>query len=587
MAVVPSLLIITLGAIHALADEAGRCRAGSVDAACTASQWVSGSHLLQTNSMKSDIVKQTLVEEFVGQQLAQTESTVNTLESLMKLGLSGKIHALGIRSRSRSSQEACASRAAMHNVSASCAAVACALMECETQGAMENATDGHSPDKSRDCMQDQNLTAPDGVCRGQMCQVIVELTMLGETTFSEVLGPECLPDKCENLEGLSSWVTALAQEEMETEGAGDATIVVKIELHHGNGGGGSNGGSNGSGQIECEWETEETCFDETWAVSGCAPWSEGCPCTDGEVKCGASDEWPGFCTAICCDWETEQSCHDENWKVTGCALWSEGCPCADDEVKCGVSEGYGGWCQPEQAICCDFESEEVCYDNNWVPVGCAPFSGDGCPCADGEVKCGQKEDFGGWCQPEQAICCDFQTEEMCYNEYWEPSGCEPLSGGGCPCADGQLKCGQEEDFGGWCQPAEAICCDYQIEDWCWDNSKFEELCVAKGACDYNWGKLEPEPEPENDTGVVMAQQGVGRTSEHASRGKGKGHGKSRGGKTEGKYSPRKYNGAQMSQQGVGHTSEHASGGKGKGYGKSHVKGKHEMKGKNKGKSNLR
>ena len=39
-----------------------------------------------------------------------------------------------------------------------------------------------------------------------------------------------------------------------------------------------------------------------WEETGCAALDEGgCPCPEGQVKCGAMPEWdyPGFCTEHC------------------------------------------------------------------------------------------------------------------------------------------------------------------------------------------------------------------------------------------------------------------------------------------------
>jgi len=38
---------------------------------------------------------------------------------------------------------------------------------------------------------------------------------------------------------------------------------------------------------------------------------------------------------------------------------------------------------------CDWMTEETCFDDDFNPVGCAKWEDGGCPCRDGETKCGE------------------------------------------------------------------------------------------------------------------------------------------------------------------------------------------------------
>lgn len=52
----------------------------------------------------------------------------------------------------------------------------------------------------------------------------------------------------------------------------------------------------------------------------------GCPCSPGEVKCGESRFSSGFCTTLCCDWETEETCYDSSLDPVSCKKYTDG-PC--------------------------------------------------------------------------------------------------------------------------------------------------------------------------------------------------------------------------------------------------------------------
>jgi len=95
----------------------------------------------------------------------------------------------------------------------------------------------------------------------------------------------------------------------------------------------------------------------------CAPLSSGgCPCPEGETKCGVSATADGgvtgYCTTMCCDGDDEQTCYDDDYEPAFCALIVEGgCPCPDGKVKCGATEDWAGYCTE---VCCE-EEEEACY----------------------------------------------------------------------------------------------------------------------------------------------------------------------------------------------------------------------------------
>lgn len=52
---------------------------------------------------------------------------------------------------------------------------------------------------------------------------------------------------------------------------------------------------------------------------------------------------------------------DENFKfhVTSCASKEEGCPCLEGQRRCGPNETPSGLCSP---ICCDSSTEVYCLE---------------------------------------------------------------------------------------------------------------------------------------------------------------------------------------------------------------------------------
>jgi len=210
----------------------------------------------------------------------------------------------------------------------------------------------------------------------------------------------------------------------------------------------------------CDYLTEETCYDDSGVASSCAPISEGCPCPEGQEKCGGDEYYAGYCTTLCCN-KNEETCYGEDGNAESCvAIADGGCPCPEGQVKCGASTTLGyeypGYCTE---ICCD-ATEELCYSDadSWYPrpTSCAKIADGGCPCPEGQVKCGSSEYYAGYCT---ALCCDSDSE-TCYDENWDADSCAPISEGGCPCAEGEVKCGANTtagyEYAGWCT---SLCCE--------------------------------------------------------------------------------------------------------------------------------
>ena len=81
-------------------------------------------------------------------------------------------------------------------------------------------------------------------------------------------------------------------------------------------------------EVCCDIETEQECFDDiTGEPTSCMRYDEGgCPCPDGEVKCGVNEYSSGYCTSLCCDWTTEQTCYDSYGEPASCKSYDETCP---------------------------------------------------------------------------------------------------------------------------------------------------------------------------------------------------------------------------------------------------------------------
>lgn len=123
-------------------------------------------------------------------------------------------------------------------------------------------------------------------------------------------------------------------------------------------------------------------------------------------------------------------------------------------------------------FCCT-EEEETCYDETYEESGCAALAAGGCPCSEGQVKCGAdlEWDYSGYCTD---LCCA-DDEETCYSsDSFEPETCAPIAEGGCPCAEGEVKCNAVPEIGflGYCTP---LCCEEQT---CFDWNTFTPTSCA-------------------------------------------------------------------------------------------------------------
>ena len=110
---------------------------------------------------------------------------------------------------------------------------------------------------------------------------------------------------------------------------------------------------------------------EYWNIISCAPYAEGgCKCPVGKERCGATDHHKGWCASVCCDPKTEVSCWKLNsqfkFDVTACAPKEEGwrgCPCPEGQSRCGPDQTPSGLCSP---ICCDKSTQVYCFTTSWL-----------------------------------------------------------------------------------------------------------------------------------------------------------------------------------------------------------------------------
>ena len=111
-------------------------------------------------------------------------------------------------------------------------------------------------------------------------------------------------------------------------------------------------------KVCCDIMTEDTCFDEeTSEPSFCAKITDGgCPCPSGQVKCGVNQYSIGYCTDVCCDWESEETCYNPRTRRSRCARINEG-GCGNENIE---------------PISCNPDTEETCYDAESNPISCAP-----------------------------------------------------------------------------------------------------------------------------------------------------------------------------------------------------------------------
>jgi len=167
------------------------------------------------------------------------------------------------------------------------------------------------------------------------------------------------------------------------------------------------------------------------------------------------NNYVGYCAMECCDSKTEEFCYEYDDGYSNphtnqyCkAIADGGCPCPGDQVRCGadLEMNITGWCTD---ICCNSNTEEQCYD----PPSCAPIVDGGCSCPAGQERCGANLalNYTGWCTD---VCCDQITEEFCYNYTGCLSNqyCAAIADGGCPCPEGNARCGADPDNNilGWC-----------------------------------------------------------------------------------------------------------------------------------------
>ncbi|KAL7489519.1 hypothetical protein ACHAW6_015196 [Cyclotella cf. meneghiniana] len=120
---------------------------------------------------------------------------------------------------------------------------------------------------------------------------------------------------------------------------------------------------------------------EYWNIISCAPYSEGgCECPPGQQRCGATDTFIGYCASLCCNPKTEYSCWEMTknytFNVTSCAAIDVGCPCPEGQTKCGYDETPSGLCSP---VCCDARTEVFCieFDGTNYTAYCAILD-EGC-----------------------------------------------------------------------------------------------------------------------------------------------------------------------------------------------------------------
>mmetsp|Transcript_2850 Transcript_2850/g.5362 ORF Transcript_2850/g.5362 Transcript_2850/m.5362 type:complete len:344 (-) Transcript_2850:310-1341(-) len=176
-----------------------------------------------------------------------------------------------------------------------------------------------------------------------------------------------------------------------------------------------------------------------------------------------------------CDWMTEETCFDDDFNPVGCAKWEDGgCPCRDGETKCG--EGWMAYCSSE-SVCCNWFTQETCYPEDGSDAYCANITAGGCPCPSGEEKCGGDGVYwSGFCT---TLCCG-NDEETCYDDSWNATSCAAIDQGGCPCPEGEEKCWGFDGFSGFCTK---LCCG-DDEETCYNDAGEPDSCAAidDGGC---------------------------------------------------------------------------------------------------------
>jgi hypothetical protein len=124
---------------------------------------------------------------------------------------------------------------------------------------------------------------------------------------------------------------------------------------------------------------------------------------------------------VCCEPAVEERCEDENTNIVSCVPVAEGgCPCKDGEVKCGI--------QGCVELCCD-DGYQTCFDHDTFKPYCLAIADGGCPCPAGKEKCHGNADWAGYCVPIGTCCA--ADEESCTDIDGKRS-CKKRSEGGCP-----------------------------------------------------------------------------------------------------------------------------------------------------------
>ncbi len=232
----------------------------------------------------------------------------------------------------------------------------------------------------------------------------------------------------------------------------------------------------------CDWTTEYACYDAWQPNKGfCATIEDGCPCPEGQTECIKGQ---GFCSNACCDQNLEEHCYGPNNTSYCASIAAGGCPCPEGQMRCNaeLAFGYTGVCLTE---CCDSITEEFCfeYDDGYYqpPTNqyCAAIAEGGCPCPEGQEKCGADpaNKSSGYCTD---VCCDQTTEETCNN----PPSCALIVDGGCPCPEGQEKCEVDlaNNYTGYCVD---VCCDRKTEETCYTSGcQPSQFCakIIDGGC---------------------------------------------------------------------------------------------------------
>ena len=257
----------------------------------------------------------------------------------------------------------------------------------------------------------------------------------------------------------------------------------------------SKNGTNEKEDVSCDYKTEETCYDEWYKPVSCSLMSEGgCPCPEGTERCNAdlANGCVGYCTDACCDWNNEYTCFEAWQPNTGfCATFEDGCSCPKGQTECIKGQGF---CSN---ACCDLTLEEHCYGPNNTSF-CAKIAAGGCPCPEGQVKCGADLNSYGWCGNE---CCDSITEEICveYDDgYYQPftnQYCAAIAEGGCPCPEGQEKCGADlaNNSPGYCTDA---CCNYTTHETCYNPPSC--ALIVDGGCPCPVGQVKCGADLDNN-----------------------------------------------------------------------------------------